>query len=273
MPSNKATYTPTGNTLSVSESPMNNSSLDASMGGTLSTGVAIAAASQVLLLQANLNLAQDYYDRNKTDFDFWASNYQSNMASALAEAMARPLYQNSSTPTEIADYGKLDYEASISRGRSVGARKLDRQWFAARKRINNYGVGMGRWIDYKFGVARLNEDLNGWNVGFRFEDHRMYQYNNQRHAHRTEILNLGIGYGNAARAGLASSVAALGESRAQLASQFGSLANGLAEKGAYDRMTKRLQGPQVSRRQLSTATVARGVDSSSKQIEYMAGVA
>lgn len=208
------------------------------LGGLHGLGQIVIVAAQLAALTANLNTAKNYYNTNKKDFDFFKANYQARLQSALNEAMTRPLYEAGIFTPE---YGTLDYLASTGRGQSIAARRLDRQWFITRRGNSKYRFGLGQWIDYKFSMAKYNEAQNGWNLGFRYEDTRKQAYDETRHRHRLQILNLGVGVGNLAKAGLATSVATLNESRSQLASSLGSIGNGMAEKLMYDKTEKALK--------------------------------
>lgn len=194
-----------------------------SFGGIVGVELAIIMAAQALMLDQNYQLAKSYYNTNKADFDFFQSTYEGNMASANVEARNRPFY----SPDYISNTGRAMARAST----------LDRKWFYTRRNIPKYNVGLGRRVDYKFSVAKYGAELEGWNIGFRYEDTRKQKYDEQRHAHQTEILNIGIGAGNAARAGLATAVDKLSDARSQIASNLGSLGNGLATNIAYNNTT------------------------------------
>lgn len=219
-------------------------------GGLRGVGYVAGIVAQVALEIQNLNLAQNYYNINKKDFDFFQSTYEPTLQSALTEAIARPLYESGIFSPQ---YGTLDYLSNTARGVPQAARKLDRQWYAVRRRLQKYHVGLGRWVDYKFTVAKFNAALEGWNLGFRYEDTRKQTYDEQRHAHRLQILNLGIGVGNAARSGLATSVGTLSEARSIGASAGGAFANGAARSMAYEKSAKALNS--ATSQGLATSTV------------------
>jgi len=230
-------------------------------------------------LKDNYDLAVNYYNTNIKDYDFFATTYAGgtilpptsfvsspdgsggaivagdtiaagatlpggNMVAALNEAMSRPLYEMGPFSPQ---YGMLDYIASTGRGASMGARRLDKQWYATRRRMPKYQTGLGKWLDYKFSMGKVNETLNGWNLGFRYEDHRKEVYDEQRHGHRTNILNLGIGVGNSARRGLATAVGQLSEARSGLASQFASIGNGLAQDTAAKKQEVKVNSTSTSK--------------------------
>ncbi len=218
-------------------------------GGISGFGMIFVQAAQYALLVQDLNTAQNYFDTNKKDFQFFTSTYEGRMAASLSEAMSRPLYESG---TFLPQYGKLDYLAVLGRGLSMGARKVDRDWYLTRRRMGRYNIGMGKWIDYKFTIEKIQQGLQGWNIGFRYEDNRKEAYDEQRHAHRINILNLGIGVGNMARNGLATSVRALSEARQQTAGQFGAFANDIGSGAGYSSTKKAYQKSQAS--QLATQT-------------------
>lgn len=225
----------------------------------------VTALLQVNQLENNVQLAKNYYNQNKKDFDFWQSTYQSNMASALTEARTRPFYtSNTFTP----QYGALDYLASTGRGQSRASLRFDREWLNARRKVNRYNVGHGRRLDYKFAMGRFNAELEGWNLGFRFEDNRKMQYDEQRHAHQAEILNLGIGAGNAVRRGLATAVEGLSEAKSQTAGLFGSLSNGLSTYfGFRDQTAGMRQNSETTKQyKLATSNTVTGFDVTQDQM-------
>ena len=199
-------------------------------GGMRGKAAATCIAAQLGVEYQNYLTAKSYYQTNHQDFLFWNGLYQPLLAPILNEAITRPWY---TTGVYTPQYGALDYLASTGRGQSKASVKLDREWFNTRRRASKYHIGYGRRIDYKFAMARFNSELEGWNLGFRYEDHRKQMYDEQRHAHRTEILNIGIGVGQIARRGLATAVETLNESRSRLGSEFGSIGNGLATTAMY----------------------------------------
>ena len=238
--------------------PFGSSSLDPSLLAIGQGGARVfamwSAYRQLQALEQNLTIATNYYNENHKDFAFWLAVYQGTMSSALTEAMSRHFYTDG---TFTSQYGQLDYLSNTGRGQSRASLRIDREWQGARRRIGKYNVGLGKRIDYKYAVAKLNSELEGWNLGYRYEDHRKMVYDDQRHAHQAEILNLGIGATNAARAGLATSVAALSEAKAQKAGQFGALSNGLSTFAGFQQQT---QGMRQKPNTLSTNIAKGGID-------------
>ena len=235
------TYTSSGQTAAVGAGSIDPSVMALGMGGTRLFAI-YAAYQQLQALKSNLTIANNYYNVNKQDFDFWNTTYNPRMVSALTEAMSRPFY---TTGTFTPQYGALDYIASTGRGMSRASLKYDKAWYNDRRRVGKYNVGQGHRVDLKYALARFNAELEGWNIGFRFEDNRKMMYDEQRHAHQAEILNLGIGAGNAARAGLATAVRGVSEAKAQRAGLAGSLSNGLSTFAGYLNQT---QGIEAQRR-------------------------
>src|SRR5665647_974657 len=144
------TYSTIGEKANVDAQSMASLSRSLDAGGTRSLGMVPAAIAQGFVLLANLNTAQNYYNINRKDFDFFALTYEGSMAGSLTEAMQRPLYESGIFSPQ---YGTLDYLASTGRGASIGARKLDKQWYATRRRVAKYHTGLGRWVDYKFSMG------------------------------------------------------------------------------------------------------------------------
>ena len=255
--SDDVTYSGKGQVQSLAAPGINPNVLALTMGGTRVASI-LAALLQLDDLNNNLTLATSYYNENHKDFTFWATVYQGAMQTALIDpvngAMPRHFYTDG---TFTPQYGQLDYLSNTGRGQSRAALRIDREWQGARRRIGKYNVGLGKRIDYKYAVAKLNSELEGWNLGYRYEDHRKMVYDDQRHAHQAEILNLGIGATNAARAGLATSVAALSEAKAQKAGQFGALSNGLSTFAGFQQQT---QGMRQKPNTLSTNIAKGGVD-------------
>ena len=206
-------------------------------GGLSGFGMIFIEGAQYALLTQDLNTAQNYYNTNKQDFIFFTNTYEGRMAGSLTEAMTRPLYEDPASAA-LPQYGGLDYLAVLGRGLSMAARRVDYEWYLTRRRQSKYNIGKGKWIDYKFTIEKIQQGIQGWNVAFRYEDHRKEAYDEQRHANRTNILNLGIGVGNIARNGLATSVKALSEARTQAAGQLGAFSNDLgyqSGKQAYNK--------------------------------------
>lgn len=225
MDKNTPTYSGGGQEQgSVGSSTLGNILNNYGFGGISGFGMGIIEAAQAALLVQDLNTAQNYFNVNKKDFDFFQSTYEFRMQSSLTEAISRPLYE---AGTFQPQYGTLDYLAVLGRGLSMAARKVDYAWYLTRRRQSKYNIGKGKWIDYKFTMEKIQQGFQGWNIGFRYEDHRKDAYDEQRHANRINILNLGISVGNMARNGLATSTRALSEARQQTAGQLGALSNDL----------------------------------------------
>ncbi len=243
------TYSSTGQTHPVGAGSLDPSVMALGMGGTRLFAI-YAAYQQLQALKSNLTIATNYYNINKQDFDFWNTTYNPKMVAALSEAMGRQFY---SAGTYMPQYGALDYISSTGRGMSRASMKYDKEWFNARRRVGKYNVGQGHRVDLKYALGRFNAELEGWNLGFRYEDHRKIVYDEQRHAHQAEILNLGIGAGNAARAGLATAVRGLSDAKVQKANILGSFSNGLSTFAGYLNTTQGVEQQRSARRAFSGA--------------------
>ncbi len=234
-----------------------------SFGGARGLALAALIGEQFILAFQNLNTAQNYYNINVQDFNFFKSTYMGavpatgRMNTALQEARTRPFYGPGGPP----QYGSLDYLSNTGRGVASASYRLDREWLNTRRKINKYTVGQGRRVDYKYSMARYNAELEGWNLGFRYEDTRKQQYDEQRHAHQTEILNIGIGFGNSARAGLATAAGTLNDARSELANNVASVGNGLAMQGGYESSIKTFAGKKAGQ-QYGLATAGKNPVSS-----------
>jgi hypothetical protein len=230
----------------------------------------VTSLLQLNQLQDNVDLAKNYYNENKKDFDFWNTTYNCKMLSALNESKARQYYTNGNyTP----QFGQLDYKASTGRGQSRASLRIDKEWLNSRRKISPYNVGHGRRVDYKYGMARLNSELEGWNLGFRYEDNRKMLYDEQRHAHQAEILNLGIGAGNAAREGLATSVKGLSEARSQKAGIYGALSNGLSTYAGFQDATQGMRQESKDRSDYQKGGRTTGLDVSKDQMQLASQMA
>ena len=248
------TYVGGGQTVTpVGDSTLSTSLSTIAMGGTRVFAI-YAAYQQIQSLKQNLTIAKNYYNENHKDFVFWNTTYNPKMLSALTEGMTRGFYTNGNfTP----QYGALDYLASVGRGQSRASLKYDREWFAARRRVGRYNVGQGHRVDLKYSMARFNAELEGFNIGFRFEDNRKMMYDEQRHAHQAEILNLGIGAGNAVRAGLATAVQGLSEAKTQRAGMYGALSNGLATFAGFQDASAGARRDRTTEKQYALATAGK----------------
>jgi len=250
------TYSGSGQTTS----PIGSGALDPSvanlaMGGTRLWAI-YSCYQQLQALKQNLTIAKNYYTTNKQDFDFWNTTYNPRMLLSLNEGMTRPYY---TTGTFLPQYGQLDYLASLGRGQSRASFKIDKEWHQTRRRVGRYNIGQGHRVDLKYATARLNAEFEGWNIGYRYEDNRKMVYDEQRHAHQAEILNLGIGAGNAARAGLATSVEGLSEAKAQKAGQYGALSNGLSTFAGYMQQTQGMREDMKGRKAFKGAQAGGGL--------------
>lgn len=187
-------------------------------------GVALLAMviAELSLKKKATDLAEDYYELNKKDYDFFLATHQTPIQTTAAEAMS---------PTDNPLYA-VDNYASAAAGMSK-AGVLDKQWFEARRRVSKYAVGLQRRIDYDFAVGRGHAIVAGWNLGRRYEITWTDEHNNRRFDRKLEAANMGIGVGNIVRQGLASAVGKVTGAYDNLGDTVASIGNGLARGGGY----------------------------------------
>ena len=270
MVQSTVTYSGQGQTVSpAGAGALDPSVMNLAMGGTRLWAI-YSCYQQLQALKQNLTIAKNYYNINKQDFDFWNITYNPKMLGGpglqggLVEAMARPFY---TTGVFTPQYGALDYIASTGRGQSRASLKYDREWLKTRKRVGKYNVGQQHRVDLEYSLGRFNAELEGWNIGYRYEDNRKMMYDEQRHAHQAEILNLGIGAGNAARAGLATSVKGLSEAKSQRAGQYGALSNGLSTFAGYQQATQGVRDSARGNRAFKGSQAGGGLSTSTPQTD------
>lgn len=191
-------------------------------GGMRGAGLIAVALAEASLKAKAVELAEDYYDTNKKDYDFFRSTHQGPISQSVDEAMSE-----TTNPTYIPD-PVASIPAGIART-SIG----DKQWFEVRRRAHRYAVGMQKRIDYEFAVLRTHAIVAGWNIGTRYEINFAEEHNNRRFDRKIAVSNIGIGVGNIVRAGLASSVSGLASAQDNLGDMISSIGNGLAANTGY----------------------------------------
>lgn len=191
-------------------------------GGMRGLGLLAIAIAEMKLKKESIDLARDYYNTNKRDFDYFTSTHQPAIAASVTEAMS---------PTTNPRYNH-DYYASAPAGMAKSA-ILDKQWFEARRRVHKHAVGLGRRIDYAFAIQRMHGVVAGWNVGRRYEMTYADLHNNQRFDKMVEVANIGIGVGNIVAQGLSSSVGQLASAYDNLGDTVSTIGNGLSANSGY----------------------------------------
>lgn len=191
-------------------------------GGMRGAGLIAVAIAEASLKKQAVDLAYDYYDINKKDYDFFRETHQGPISQTVDEAMSEV-----TNPTYIPD-PVASIPAGISK-LAVG----EKQWFEVRRRAHRYATGLMQRIDYEFAMMRTHGVVAGWNVGTRYEIQYAQEHNNRRFDRKIAVSNIGIGVGNIVRAGLASSVSGLASARDNLGDMISTIGNGLAANTGY----------------------------------------
>lgn len=190
-------------------------------GGMRGIGLLAMAIAEFALKKKAIDLAEDYYNTNKKDYDFFRSVHQTPMAQTASEA-----FSASNAPVNS------DLYASVPAG-IAKAGIIDRQWFEARRRIPKYNVGQQRRLDYDMAVARVSAVAAGWNIGIRYELNWADAWNNRVFDRKIAVANMGIGVGNIVRQGLAASVSNLATAYDGIGDTIAAIGNGYAAKTGY----------------------------------------
>lgn len=215
-------------------------------GGMRGIAVALIALAEAKLKADTLDLAEDYYEVNKKDYDAFIAIHKDPIAQTVSEAMS---------PTINPTY-TYDLYASVPSG--IGKMLLtDRQWFQVRRRAHRYATGMQKRIDYQFSIARMHAIASGWNIGRRYEINWADDHNNRRFDRIIAASNIGIGVGNIVRAGLASSVSKLASAQDNLGDTISTVGNGLAARSGY------IAGRHDTGERYKAMTSASGVEKTS----------
>lgn len=197
-----------------------NSSTD--KGGMRGVGLLAVVLAEMALKKESIDIARDYYNTNKRDFDFFRTTHQPAIQQSVNEAMS---------PVSNPEYHH-DYYASAPAGMGK-THILDEQWFQTRRRMHKHSIGLQRRVDYSFAVNRMHAIAGGWNIGIRYEMTYADDHNNRRFDKKVEIGNVGIGVGNIVRQGLASSVGQLASAYDHLGDTVSTIGNGLAANTGY----------------------------------------
>ena len=191
-------------------------------GGMRGLGLVAFLLAQITLKLETVDLAKDYHNTNRKDFDFFKSVHQPGAAASVAEAMS---------PTLNPDYA-VDTYASAPAGMAK-SKIVDKAWFAARRRTHRYAVGAQQRLDYEFSILRTAALATGWNAGRRYEQAWADSHNERAFNRKLAMANIGIGVGNIVRQGLATAVGELAGAQEGLASTVASIGNGYFQKAGY----------------------------------------
>lgn len=197
-------------------------SMSIDKGGMRGIGLLAMAAAEFALRQKAIDLAKDYYNLNKQDYNFFQSTHQGPISQTAVEAFAA-----STNPTYA-----YDAYASVPGGIAHSS-IIERQWFEARRRISKYNVGQQRRLDYDMAIARTHGMAAGWNAGIRYELNWTDAHNNRANDRKLAIANIGLGMGAIVRQGLAASVSKLSSSYDAIGDTVASIGNGFAAYSGY----------------------------------------
>ena len=190
-------------------------------GGMRGLGLLAVAIAEIALKRKAVDLAKDYFNVNKVDYDFFRTVHQPAIGSSANEAFS------ALNP----DYA-YDFYASVPAA-IAKVNNTDKQWYEARRRIPKYNVGQQRRLDYDMAIARAHAVTAGWNAGIRYELGWVDEHNNRAFNRKAAITNVGIGVGNVVREGLANSVKTLATSYDTLGDTVASIGNGYAAYSGY----------------------------------------
>lgn len=180
--------------------------------------LAMTLAQSAITFQ-QLQLAQNYYNTNKKDFDFFRNTYQARLVAHKDQAFAAPFYVQ-------------DYNVSVG-GALEHTKVYDEKWLQSRRRAHRYAVGHQQHIDYTYYMMRRRAAMSAYLMGRRVEDARKDWKDDQIQTHKVQALNFGIAVGNIARQGLAQAVGTKEKALDELGSRVGGFANGAAERNGY----------------------------------------
>lgn len=191
-------------------------------GGMRGIGLLAMVIAEIALKKKVADLAEDYYDINRKDYDFFRNTHQGPMAATAAEAFGpqNPTYN-------------YDLYASVPAG-IAKASIIDRQWFEARRRIPKYNVGQQYRLDYEMAIARAAGVVAGWNMAVRYELNYADDRNERAYKRKLAIAGVGIGFGAIVREGLSASVSKLATAYDGIGDTIASIGNGYAAKTGYN---------------------------------------
>lgn len=191
-------------------------------GGMRGIGLLAAAIAEFALKKKAIDLAKDYYNVNRQDYQFFQSVHQPAIGSSANEVFSalNPTY-------------KYDFYASVPAA-IAKVNNIDRQWYEARRRIPKYNIGQQRRLDYDMSVARAHAVTAGWNAGIRYELSWVDDHNERAFNRKAAVVNVGLGVGNIVRDGLSSSVTALSTSYDVMGDTVASIGNGYAAYSGFN---------------------------------------
>lgn len=191
-------------------------------GGMRGIGLVVMAIAEYLLKKKAVDLAKDYYNTNRRDYDFYNAVHKAPLEASVNEAFS---------PATNPKY-KYDYYASAPAGIAKSA-LIDKQWYETRRRVSIYNIGQARRLDYSFAMLRTHAVVAGWNLANRYETTWTDEHNARAFERKVTITNIGIGVGNVVREGMAAAVSRLATSYDHIGDTVASIGNGYAAKSGY----------------------------------------
>jgi hypothetical protein len=186
-------------------------------GGMRGLGLIALVLGQLYIDNKVIDLAADYYNINKQDFDFFKSTHQAPLAATAAEA-----FDTNLNPSYVQD----KYVAIPASAARVA--ELDRQWLANRKSLSRYATGAAQRLDYEYAKVRATQMAASWFLGWRSELSYAQEHNERQFNRKVTVVNIGIGVGNEVARGLASAAGSMNNALTGASNQLGSVASGLS---------------------------------------------
>lgn len=213
------TYTSGQNHWASGSDSVTNASASKTAGGMRGIGLIALVLGQMYIQGKTIDLARDYYNTNKQDFDFFQSTHQAPMAATAAEAF---------NPALNPGYVQDKYVAVPASAARVA--DLDRRWLASRKSLSRYATGAGQRVDYEFAKQRSVQMAASWFLGWRSELSYAQEHNERQFNRKVTVVNIGIGVGNEVARGLASAAGSMNNALTGAGNQLGSIASGLSQQ-------------------------------------------
>jgi hypothetical protein len=193
-----------------------------SKGGMRGIGLVAAMLGEIILKNKAIDIARDYYNTNKRDYDFYFSRHSGPMAASITEAFGptNPTYNP-------------DLYASAASGIAKSA-VIDRMWYEARRRIPKYNVGQAARLDYDMALARAAAAAAGWGISNRYELNWADERNDRAFKRKVEMANIGIGIANSVRDKMTRATTNLASAYDNIGDNIASIGNGYAAKKGYE---------------------------------------
>lgn len=191
-------------------------------GGMRGAGLLAFMVAEIALKNKVVSLAQDYYNTNKRDYDYFVTH--SNAMAATASQVMSPTTNPSYT---------LDYMSYAAAGLAIAA-PVERKWFEARRRSHRYATGAHARMDFAFAAQRTFAMLAGWDAARRYTDIWTDEHNDRYFNRKLAIANVGIDVGNLATQGLATAVHSVSRAYDNIGDTVASIGNGFMARSGYN---------------------------------------